>query len=157
MIDQYYSILGSIFGPILVLPDPLALAIMSILVTFVVTLIYKKFIDQTAMREIKAKVKAMQAESKELQKTDPDAASKKMSEMMSLTNQQMKLSMKPMIPTMIFVLAFLPWISSLFEGPVVFLPFELPFFGNDFGWLAWYMMISLPSSQLLRKILGVEI
>ena len=157
MIDQYYSILSSIFAPILVLPDPMALATLSILVTFGVTLIYKKFIDQSAMREVKSKVKAMQAETKELQKTNPEAANEKMNEMMSLTNQQMKLSMKPMVPTMIFVLLFLPWIASLFEGPVVFLPFELPFFGNDFGWLAWYMLISVPSSQLLRKILGVEL
>ena len=57
MIDQYYSILSSIFTPILVLPDPLALAALSILVTVGVTLIYKKFIDQTAMREVKSKVK----------------------------------------------------------------------------------------------------
>jgi len=158
MIEQYYEILGSVFSPILVLPDPLALAILSIMVTFVVTLIYKKFIDHAAMKEIKTKVKAMQAEIKELQKNEQsDAASQKMNEMMKLTNQQMKLSMKPMVPTMIFVLLFLPWISSLFEGPVVFLPFELPFFGNDFGWLAWYMLISVPSSQLLRKLMGVEL
>ena len=157
MIDQYYSILSSIFAPILVLPDPLALAALSIIVTFGITLIYKKLIDHAAMKEVKAKVKEMQAEIKELQKTDQEAANNKMNEMMKLTNQQMKLSMKPMVPTMIFVLLFLPWIASLFEGPIVFLPFELPFFGNDFGWLAWYMLISIPSSQLLRKILGVEI
>ena len=157
MIDAYYSALNTVFSPVLALPDPIALMILSLIITFGVTLIYKFRIDSVAMKEVKTKVKAMQKEARELQKTNPEAASGKMDEMMKLTNKQMKLSMKPMLPTMVFIFLFLPWIATLFEGPVVLMPFELPFFGNDFGWLAWYMVISLPASQLLRKILGVEL
>jgi len=40
---------------------------------------------------------------------------------------------------------------------VVLLPFWLPYFENDFGWLAWYFLISVVLSFVFRKILGVEL
>jgi uncharacterized membrane protein (DUF106 family) len=157
MIEAYYGLLNMIFSPILGLPMSISETIMALLITFIVTLMYKKFIDHAAMKDIKAKVKAMQHEVKELQKTNPEAANKKMSEVMTLTNQKMKLSMKPMLPTMIIIFALLPWMATVYTGPIVLLPFDLPYFGADFGWLAWYMIISIPASQLFRKIMGVEL
>lgn len=38
---------------------------------------------------------------------------------------------------------------------VVWLPFSFPFFGNNFGWLGWYILLSFPFTQLFRKLLGV--
>jgi uncharacterized membrane protein (DUF106 family) len=45
--------------------------------------------------------------------------------------------------------------AKAFEASIVSLPFSLPFFGNDFGWLAWYIIVSFPLSFIFRKALGV--
>jgi len=44
-----------------------------------------------------------------------------------------------------------------FSRIVVLLPFSLPYFGNDFGWLFWYVLISVMLSSIFRRILGVEL
>jgi uncharacterized membrane protein (DUF106 family) len=112
-------------------------------------------IDQAAMARLRAEIKDMQENIRKLQKSDPEAANRQMAEMLKLTNKQLRMSLKPMLPTMIFVLALLPWMGAVFTGPVVLLPFSLPFFGADFGWLMWYILLSIPLSGLFRKILGV--
>jgi uncharacterized membrane protein (DUF106 family) len=33
----------------------------------------------------------------------------------------------------------------------------LPYFENDFGWLAWYIIVSIPLGILFRKLLRVEL
>jgi len=65
------------------------------------------------------------------------------------------MNFRSMIPSMLFVIVFLPWVVLNFTGPVVMLPFSLPYFGNDFGWLMWYMITSIPFSITFRKIMGV--
>ena len=44
-----------------------------------------------------------------------------------------------------------------FSRIVVLLPFSLPYFGNDFGWLMWYILASFMLNSLFRRILGVEL
>lgn len=41
---------------------------------------------------------------------------------------------------------------------VAFLPngINLPLFGNEFGWLGWYLMVSIPFVMLIRKILKIS-
>jgi uncharacterized membrane protein (DUF106 family) len=42
-----------------------------------------------------------------------------------------------------------------FSRIVAWLPFSLPFFGNNLGWLGWYLFLFIPLNQLFRKIFGV--
>jgi uncharacterized membrane protein (DUF106 family) len=65
--------------------------------------------------------------------------------------------MKPMIVSFLIVIIILPFLPDLFPGVVVNLPFSIPFFGNDFGWLAWYIIVSVPLNSIFRRLLGVEI
>jgi uncharacterized membrane protein (DUF106 family) len=44
----------------------------------------------------------------------------------------------------------------MYSTATFMLPFPLPFVGNDVGWLGMYIIMSLPSSVLFRKILGVD-
>ena len=37
---------------------------------------------------------------------------------------------------------------------IVNLPFAFPFFGDNLGWLGWYILISIPSAQIFRKLMG---
>jgi len=156
MFEGYFSILTTIFQPILVLPAPVAELIIAAFIIFIITLFYRFLVDQNKVRELKTKLKEKQQEAKEVQKTNPKQANALMNEVLKLTNRQFKMNLKPLIFVFILVIILLPWVASVFPGVVVLLPFSLPFLGNDLGWLMWYIIISLPLNQLFRKFMGVE-
>jgi len=155
VLESYYSMLTSLFTPILSLPSVIAELLIAALMIFVITLFYRFLVDQSKMKEIKNQIKEMQTKIKHLQKTNVDEANKVMAEMLKLSNLQFRMSMKPFLFVFIIAILFLPWMAMTFKGPVVYLPFSL--FGiNSLGWLAWYIIISIPLNQLFRKALGVE-
>lgn len=126
------------------------------LVSFVLTLPYRFLVDQKKTRELKEKTKEMQKQIKEAQKTDQKKANELLTQMLALSNKQMMSNFKPMIPGMMLVIIVLPWLASTFTGTIAILPFSLPFFGNDFGWLMWYIVASMPATFIFRKLLGVQ-
>jgi uncharacterized membrane protein (DUF106 family) len=140
------------------LPAGIEEILVAAVVTLVVTLIYKFFINHERLKEIKCQQKEKQEKLKELQKTSPEEAKKCMNEMMALSNEQMKMTMKPMFITLILsIVVTLPILQQLFPGAVVKLPFILPYFEGDFGWVAWYFIVSVPLNSIIRRILGVEL
>jgi len=153
---MFESFLSSALAPLLGLNPVLGVFIIAAAVSILITLPYKFLADQKKMREHKEKVKDIQKRIKEAQKTDQKRANELMTEMLALSNKQMMSNFKPMIPGMILVILFLPWVAVTFTGPVAMLPFALPYFGNDFGWLMWYMLASLPVTYMFRKMLGVQ-
>ncbi len=44
-----------------------------------------------------------------------------------------------------------------FARVVAFLPVTLPFFGNDFGWLGWYLILSIPVALIIRRALKISV
>ncbi len=148
--------LSAVFAPLLGLNPALGILIIAGLVSFLLTLPYRFMVDQKKMREHKEKTKELQKQIKEAQKTDQKKANELMTEMLALSNRQMMSNFKPMIPGMALVFIFLPWVAFAFSGPVAVLPFSLPYFGSDFGWLMWYMLASLPVTYIFRKALGVQ-
>ena len=126
-------------------------------ILFITSLIYKFMMNHSEMREIKKKQKEKQDRIREIQKTNPKEANQLMNEMMSLSQKQMKMTLKPMMVSLLIFLFILPFLPGLFPGVVANLPFPLPYFGSDFGWLAWYFILSIPLNTLFRKLLGVEI
>jgi len=153
--ESYYSLLSSIFGPIISLQESLAIFILSVIVVFLITIIYRFTQDKEKLKSIREQQKEKQAKMKELQKTNPEEANKMASEMFKLNNEQLRANMKPLLLTFIIVFALLPWISSVFKGPVVSLPVSLPFLGNEIDWLWWYLIISIPLNTIFRKLLDV--
>ena len=151
-VESYYSILSSLFSPVLAMPLFIAELSISLLIIFLITLVYRFTTNQTAMRELKQKQQELSAKMKELQKTNPEEANKVAGEVLKLTNVQMKENMKPMMLTMAVVFLFLPWFGEVFIGPIV----TFPLFNYSVGWLGWYIVISIPFTQLFRKLLGVE-
>ena len=121
------------------------------------TLFYRFLMDQEKVRNIKSEQKEKQEKIKELQKSNPQEANKVMNEMMKLSHKQMKITMKPMMVSLLIFLLVLPVLPNLFPGTVANLPFAIPFVGSEFGWLAWYFILSIPLNSIFRKILGVEI
>jgi uncharacterized membrane protein (DUF106 family) len=139
------------------LPISIEELLFSAIITFVITLIYKFLANQNEMRQLKANLKEKQAKIKELQKTNPQEANKMLNEVMALSSKQMRINMKPMLLTLVVVGITLPWLGKAFPGIVVKLPFTLPYFENDFGWLAWYILVSIPLGVYFRKLLRVEL
>ena len=129
----------------------------SAVIVFIISIFYKFLINQNELRELKSKLKEKQARIKELQKSNPQEANRMLNEVLALSNKQFRMSMKPMLLTLIVVGVILPYFPQIFPGVVVKLPFYLPYFENDFGWLAWYIVVSIPLGQLFRKMLGAEL
>jgi uncharacterized membrane protein (DUF106 family) len=152
---MYYELLSVVFSPILGLPTVYAVIIMAMCLSFTTTMIYKFGADQDAMKKLREEQKALNAKVKEVQKEDPEKASKLMSEVLKLTNKQMKMNMKPMMISMIVVVGTFPWLGTVFTGPVITLPFEIPFLGAEFGWFAVYIVVAILFGMGLRKKLGM--
>jgi uncharacterized membrane protein (DUF106 family) len=188
-------------------------------IVFVTTLAYRFLMNQNDLRELKQKMKEKQEEAKKLQSSSPEESKRVMAETLMLSNKQLRMTMKPMMLTLILFFIFLPFIgeaygdkvaainnsignitvdgtfynfsldngkinlnnisctlpcdeqtignykwniltegnNTRFSRIVVLLPFSLPYFENDFGWLAWYMLVSVILSFVFRKFLGVEL
>jgi len=154
MLEGYYAMLTGLFSPIINLNSALAELILASMVILMITIIYRILIDQNKAKETKIQLGEIQKKLKEV-KDNKEETDKATAEMLKLTNQQMRSNMKPMMVTLIVAFAFLPWMGKAFATSTVSLPFSLPFFGNDFGWLAWYIIVSVPLSMMLRKTLGV--
>jgi uncharacterized membrane protein (DUF106 family) len=129
----------------------------SALIVFIISIFYRFLINQNEIRELKTNLKEKQSKMRELQKTNPQEANKVLNETLTLTNKQMRMSMKPMLLTLVVVGITLPYFNQLFPGAVVKLPFTLPFLGNEFEWLMWYIIVSIPLGQLFRKLIGAEL
>lgn len=142
------------FSPLLGLPAIVAVGSMAILLTSLSTVFYRFLVDQNKVREIKAKIGELNKQAKRPE--EPEQAKAAMGEMLKLQNSQMKMSMKPMIATLLIVAIILPWMATAFTGTVAQLPVNLPYFGPDFGWLMWYFVVSIPATQISRKLMGVE-
>jgi len=157
MVDGTYAIMSALFGPVLGLQPMLSLAVVSIAVTFVITLIYRFLSDPKKIKELRDRAKEINAKTKEIQKSNPEEAKNLTNEMLSITNKQMMANMKPMLVTLLVAALTLPWMAEQFAGPIVRLPADVPMLGVDLGWLMWYILISIPASQILRKALGVDL
>jgi uncharacterized membrane protein (DUF106 family) len=146
MLDGFFN---AVFGPIMGLPNPMPLAIISFILTLITTLIYKYMTDQEVMKTLKADIKALQAE----MKNHKDNKEKMMSiqkEAMGKNMQYMKQSFKPMIVTFIPIIFIFGWLRTYYEAlgnPAIF-------FGLT--WIWTYIIFSVVISIGLRKILKIS-
>jgi len=152
MIESYYGALSFIFGPVLALPAAVGELIIAAFITLIITLFYKYLVNQNKVKEIRDKTKELQKKMKETK--DKETTNKLTTEMFSLSNQQMKMTFKPMMITLVFVVLIFPWLGTAFPGTIVTLPFEM-FGRTSFGWFLWYVIISVPLSFIFRKALDV--
>jgi len=117
----------------------ISLIIISIVITFVSSLITKWLTNQEHMKSLKERQKELQ---KELKGCKDDCRMKELqSEMLKITGTLMKSSFKPMLITFIPFLILIYWLKGIYS----------PILGN--WWIAWYIGASLVSSLILRKLL----
>lgn len=118
-----------------------SIVLVSVLVTFFMTLVTKFFTDQKRMKELKEIQKQCQIKIKDA-KGDLKTQTQIQSEMMSCSLEMMKYSMKPMLITFIPLLILIGFLRGVYSG--VFS-----------SWIWWYIISGMVSSIALRKILKV--
>ncbi len=128
----------------------------SLFVAVLSQLIYKKFSDQKAIKEMNDRIKELRKEMKGLK--DPDRLMKLNSELLKLNGDKMKMSTKPMLySSAVFLGLFYVW-GNLFKGFNLFIFSKpLPIIGTDFGWLVTYLVASTIMSLIVRKKMGVQL
>lgn len=150
VLDGFFN---AMLGPVLSLPGPLGIVIISFALTLVITLLYKYMTDQEHMKSLKEEMKKMQGEMK-TRKDKPDEMVKIQKELMSKNWEYFKHSMKPNLVSFIPIIIFFGWLNSYYSGlgnPVIL---SIGTFGLKWFWT--YVIVSIVSSLLLRKLLKVN-
>ncbi|MFC2162231.1 EMC3/TMCO1 family protein [Candidatus Altiarchaeota archaeon] len=142
-----------------VTPDGQIIAIISVAMASMSTLVRSVTIDKEKLKVQKEKIKEYQAKLKEAQKKkDMKSMQHTQSKMSAVMMEQMKHSFKPLLVTMIPFLIVFRWLGSSYgeAGLVVQFPFILPLLGDGLGWLGWYITCSMIVSIALNKILKLS-
>lgn len=125
---------------VLVANPKVSIAVFSVVVTFVSTLVQKWLTNQEHLKSLKKRQKEIQ---KELRKCKDGNLMKELnSEMLQLTGVMFKSSMKPMFVTMIPFLLLFVWLRGVY-APVLS------------SWIWYYIGYSIVASIVLRKVLKV--
>jgi len=176
MFDPFYSIFDTIFYPFFnILPDPrvsymVGVFVVSIVIALITTVATSKFVDQEEMKANKAMLKAFQEKiNKAREKGDEKKIKKFTNEMMSVQSEVMKGSFKPLMYTMPPIIVVFQWLHHYWElellsqtfitdgsNYLISLPFSLPKYGTELGWLGWYILCSFMTSTAIRKIFKVQ-
>lgn len=145
---MFENTVGVILGPIMNLPEPFGLLVISFLLTAVMTLVYKFMTDQKMMKELKDELKLLQKEMKEL-KDNPTKMMEVQKKAMEKNMKYMMHSMKPTIITFLPIIVIFSWLRNYYTAignPKIF-------FG--LSWIWTYIIFSFALGLLLRKLLKV--
>src|SRR3989338_4786091 len=93
-----FSFLDPFLGPLFRLPSFLAILIFSLLISLLITLIYKYTTNQSLMKQLKGEIKEFQKEMKEL-KDKPGEVMRVQKEAMKTNLKYMSMSMKSTLTT----------------------------------------------------------
>lgn len=119
-----------------------SVVILAFLVTLIMTLITKKFTNQSRMKELKDIQKSCQIKLKN-SKGNMEKQAEIQKQMMECSMELMKHSFKPMLITFIPLLLFFVWVRGIYT----------PVFPS---WIWWYIVTGILSSIILRKLLNVN-
>ncbi|MBI5133500.1 MAG: DUF106 domain-containing protein [Thaumarchaeota archaeon] len=113
------SILDPIFSPLLSLPPAAAIILISLLISLVMVLAYKKFTDQDLMKRLKEEIKELQTEMKTL-KDNPERMMQIQKLAMETNMKYMMKSMKPTLITFLPIIIIFSWLNAHFAfAPLV--------------------------------------
>ncbi len=134
-------------------------SIYSAAILVLINIFYRILVNQTKAKEAKDTIAELSKKMKENQKSgNKEEASKAMSRMMQEQGALMRMSMKPMIVSLVIVIIFLPVLSGLYNGiTVASLPLPLPMVNQSVGWLGWYIIFSIPAAIVIRKLMKISV
>ena len=148
-------LMTAIFGQI---PGMLSLTAFSVFIILVLNIPYKFLLDNTYVSNIKEDQKKIGERIKKAQKDgNTQKTSDLLSESLELNNKLMKMMIKPMIVSLLIVIFVLTWAQVFYADLAVRLPLSLPIFGNQLGWIGWYMVVSVPTLIISRRLMGINL
>ena len=121
-----------------------SIIIISLIVTFLLTLVTKFFTDQKRIREIKEKQKACQKLMKDF-KDDPKKMMEIQKDVMACSAELMKHSFKPMLITFLPLILLWRWLTPVYSSTSI-----------AKSWIWYYIISSIIFSMATRKLLKVE-
>ena len=122
-----------------------SIVVISLLISFFISVVNYFVIDKERMREIKARQKEIQIEMKEHQKAgNHEQMAVLQKEMMSNIGASFKQSFKPMLITIIPILVLFTLIRSTFIDTAI-----------AKSWLWWYLGTAIISSMIFRKFFNL--
>lgn len=145
---SYTSFLDPVLGPLMQIPSPWNLLLLSFILTSLMTLIYKYVTNQKLMKELKDEMKELQNEMKTL-KDNPEKMMEVQKKAMERNMKYLFQSLKPTIITFIPILIIFQWMREYYTAlgnPAVL-------FGLSWIWI--YILSSIILSISLRKLLKV--
>jgi len=104
--------LDPVFGPVLKLPPIIGVFLIALIITFLITLVYKLTTDQKKMKKLKEELKEFQQKVKNISKQDPKKAMEIQQQAMQRNMEYMKHSFKSTLYTMLPVLLIFAWLNS---------------------------------------------
>ena len=144
VLDGFFN---SVFGGLIAWNPAAVLAIISFVLMLFVTLIYKYFTDQEALKSIKQEIKEIQNEMKEF-KHDTQRVMELQKKSFQKTIETFKHQIKPMLITFIPFVILLPLLRNAYT------PYGKIFLGM--GWFGNYIIFTIVFNILLRKLLRVH-
>lgn len=134
----------------------ISIIVFAFIVTFILTLLYKKLIPQQKMNELKEKQKEIREKMKEY-KNEPEKMAEVQKEMMQVSMESMKMTLKPMLITFLPLLLVFYGLKKLYIdmadiGNIIAWGVNLPIIGNGAGWLLCYIIFGFVFSLILRKL-----
>ncbi len=108
---MFESILDPIFSPLLRLIPIIGIAIISLLISLIITIVYKYMTDQTMMKDLKMRQKDFQKKMKE-NKQNPEKLMKLQKEAMEVNMKYMTQSFKPTLITFLPIIIIFGWLNA---------------------------------------------
>ncbi len=119
-------------------------------IAFIMTLIQKYGTDQEALREMKKEQKEVQKEMQNLKDHPEKLMEMQKKHFTEFMPKMLKLSMKPIVYTMIPIILFFRWFSDFFSETG-----GIPVLGISVSWIWFYILGSIMFSIILKKIFKV--
>ncbi len=133
-----------------------SMMLFSVVLTFLLTLAYKKLTNPRRMNELKERQKKLREEMK-ASKNEPEKLERLQKEMLDVSMENMRLSFKPMLITFIPLILIFYGLRVLYMdmagiGNIISWGTKLPIIGDGAGWLLCYIIFSFIFSIIFRKI-----
>jgi uncharacterized membrane protein (DUF106 family) len=159
MLYFYIKFLDSFLYPLLQLKPIIAIFTVSLALSLISLGISILTINKVALRKIKENMSYLQSNLKVAQKElNIEVLGKSIEEMVKLYIQSLRIKIKSIAITLLLVIIIFPWLNHHFSEikVVAELPFSLPIIGSSMDWIIWYIFVSLTTTYLIQKILGID-
>ena len=140
------------------LPPVVSLFLISFMITVLIILINRFFVDRNKMRELKSSMDQMREDLIKHQKDgNMEKANEVLNEMTKSNLTYMRHTFKALAISIIAIILVFPWVQATYKDVTVAkLPLAIPYLGSDLNWFLWYFIASLAVGWVIRKLMGLD-